>query len=348
VSHPVRIDGSADLVLQVFERKFRELLLKRLMAMGQQPSSSFENNIRLLANQEPPVVLRLFSRAINHVIYARAVGRRELDAMVDVSRFVSSHSRWPSQRMLFNDVLFRMKRSGELAKPLRVRVTDKELAKRYIGEIVGEEYNVPTLAVLRSDQEIDAHSFPFQCVIKSTHACKEVIIRRGGEPIDRDEIKRWLRTNYYDVSREENYRPLVPKIIVEPIVFDGRPHLEYKAFCWNGKPRLYFCQSGSGDSRRRIFYDEDWNELSFSLGVPKPDISPPVPARAQDMTALAARLSAAFNFIRVDFYASERGLYVGELTSCHASASQQFIPQSAEIEASRLLFGDPAIRNKNS
>lgn len=338
MSQPIRSNGSHNEVLVDFERCFRILLSSWLREHGQVPSESLQENIAMAARASHTALRELLGEARKHVFQARDVSRRQRDAMIHISRFVSKHSRVPSSRMLFNDVLLRMKLSGELAKPLRVRITDKELAKEYIQERVGDQYNVPTLAILRTEREIATYEFPESCVIKPTHSCKSIIIRRNGEDVDRSEILHWLKSNYYQISREENYRALEPKIIVEPIVFGGEPHREYRAFCWKGAPRLFFCQTGIGPERRRTFYDESWNELKFSLGVQKAEYPPPPPSRAADMATLAARLSADFNFLRVDFYTAQDHLLVGELTSCHSSAGQSFVPKSAEVEASRLLF----------
>lgn len=344
MSQAVRNEPQPDPVLLAFASEFGEVIRRQLLARYIEPTKSLQQNIRLLAGCDRPLLKKVLSQAVQHMLNTRQVNLDQYDAMVHLARFVYCHLRLPSNRMLFNDVLFRMKISGELETPLRARVTDKELAKQFIAEQVGDENNVPTLAILRSDEEVDAYDFPASCVIKPTHSCNKIIIRRQGDEIEKDEIKDWFRGNYYDYSREANYRNLVPKVIVEPIVFGGRPHLEFKAFCWNGRPLLYFSQTGQGRTRRRVLYDADWRELNFSLGVPKLEVRSPLPLRATDITALAAKLSAPFNFIRVDFYSDGEGLFVGELTSCHGSANQAFIPRGAELEASRLLFLTKGLR----
>ena len=91
--------------------------------------------------------------------------------------------------MTFNDVLYRIKTTDEILDPLRVFVTDKEFVKLYVKAVIGDEYNVPTLAVLRSIDEVRAYSFPPQCCIKATHSCDKVIVRRDSGPIDYNKIE---------------------------------------------------------------------------------------------------------------------------------------------------------------
>ena len=67
---------------------------------------------------------------------------------------------------------FRVKTSDEIEDPLRRFVSDKELVKEYVRETIGEQYNVPTLAVLHTPAEVDAYEFPANCCIKPTHASR--------------------------------------------------------------------------------------------------------------------------------------------------------------------------------
>ena len=51
---------------------------------------------------------------------------------------------------MINDYLYRLRTSREIEGPLRVAVSDKELVKGFIAQHVGNQFNVPTIAVLRS------------------------------------------------------------------------------------------------------------------------------------------------------------------------------------------------------
>ena len=43
-------------------------------------------------------------------------------------------------------------------------------------------------------------------------------------------IKRWFSSNYYNRSREANYKLLKPKIIVEELLFNDENIKDYKFF----------------------------------------------------------------------------------------------------------------------
>ena len=182
--------------------------------------------------------------------------------------FFKKHGRWPGNQMLWNDVWYRIKTGDEILDPLRVFVSDKEHVKQYVRETVGDEYNVPTFAVLRSPAEVDAYEFPARCCIKPTQASAQVILRVDGEPIDRVRIKNWFNINYYYRGREINYRALEPKVIVEPLIFDSTNVDDFKVFCWKGVPRFVQQDFDRHSNHTRKIFDTQWNEQDFSIIYP--------------------------------------------------------------------------------
>ena len=262
------------------------------------------------------------------------------DRFLAFTYFVAKQHRLPTNRPLFNDALYRIKTTDEVFDPLRVFVSDKEFVKLYVKAIVGDEYNVPTLAVLRSPAEVDAYDFPAECCIKPTQASGAFIFRRAGEPIDRNEIKRWFSLNHYAATREANYRHLVPKIIVEPLLTQDGGLLDYRFFCAGGKAKFITVDTDWTTSHRsRQLFDADWNRQPYSLGYPPGAAVQDRPANFATMKEVAEKLAAGFTFIRVDFYNNGQTCMVGEMTNCHANTGGRFIPPEAEREASRLLFG---------
>jgi len=263
---------------------------------------------------------------------------RSGDYLLALRHFIGTHKRLPSDRSLLNDYLFHLKTGDEALDPLRQFISDKEHVKTYVRSKIGDAFNVPTLAVLKSREDVDRYDFPGMCCIKPTHASGRAIIRTGGEPVDRERIKSWLDFNHYDDTREVNYRYLVPKIIVEPLIFENGNIEDYKIFCFRGKPRLIQVDIDRYIDHTRLYFDDQWNEMDFSILYPKSGKNIARPECLAQMLDLAARLSEDFEFIRVDFYTDGRNLLVGELTNCPENASGTFIPASAEKEASRLIF----------
>ncbi len=116
---------------------------------------------------------KLLPRLRRHLPYTRF-----FDNLYHRLLFLKKHHRFPKQQMMWNDVWFQIKTSGEIENPLRVYVSDKEQVKDYVRQTIGEKYNVPTIAVLRSPGEVDSFDFPARCAIKPTHASTHVLPAR--------------------------------------------------------------------------------------------------------------------------------------------------------------------------
>jgi len=285
-----------------------------------------------------PLVDRLLDKALpkmrRHLPY-----NRFCDNLYHRVLFYKKHRRWPDGRMLWNDVWYRIKTGQEILDPLRVFVSDKEHVKEYVRNTIGDRYNVPTLAVLRSTAEVDDFDFPPDCCIKPTHASAQVILRQDGSPIDRERIKRWFAINYYRAGRESNYRTLQPKVIVEPLIFGKTNVDDFKVFCWRGVPKFVQQDFDRHTFHTRKIFDTDWNEQDFSIIYPRSTADAPRPLTLEEMLRVARALSAPFSFVRIDLYSDNQQVLVGEITNCSANAGGVFLPRSAEEKASRLMFG---------
>ena len=61
-------------------------------------------------------------------------------------------------------------------RPEYTRMVDKYEAKKYVANIIGEEYIIPTLGVWDRFEDIDFEKLPNQFVLKTTHDCGGVLI----------------------------------------------------------------------------------------------------------------------------------------------------------------------------
>jgi hypothetical protein len=254
------------------------------------------------------------------------------DKFIAFCSFVLRHRRLPTNNLIFNDYLYKIKTSSEILNPLRVFISDKEFVKLYVKAIVGDIYNVPTLAIIDNLAEVESFPFPEICCIKPTHASGHLILRTHGEPVDVQEIRSWMSINYYKKFRELNYKFLKPKIIVEPLIFGDVDPTDYKFFCFKGRPRFIQVDLNRRVSHTKDFFDLTWNRLNFSiLPVKSAQYSIPMPMNFDSMVTIATKLSENFSFIRVDLYSDGNSIYVGELTNLHHNADGFFEPRAAEF-----------------
>ena len=235
----------------------------------------------------------------------------------------------------FNDHLFAWKTSGACYDPLIQFITDKEHAKFYVAATVGEEYITETYRILRSTEELKQFSLDrFPCILKPTHSSGQALFCLDSSALlDREELCKWFDIDYYSASREQNYRYLNPKIIVEEFFSeDGRtiPN-DYKIFCIHGIPKFIQVDSDRFLGHKRNLYSTDWDRIRATLLYPSKEEDDPKPVLLNDMLSIAKKLSAAFPFVRVDLYATATAIKVGELTFVPGSAGEPLNPPEAEF-----------------
>ena len=263
------------------------------------------------------------------------------DKLFSITQFIRAYKRLPnSKQKLLSNYLFDIKHSNEGYNPLRAYVSDKAFVKDYVRAKVGEDFNVPTIAVLNSFSDCRSFEYPDRCCIKPTHLSGIVILRKHGEAIDFDAMQKWFQINYYEIGREKNYRYLQPKVIVEPLIFDSTNNEDYKFFCYKGKAKFIQIDVDRFADWTRLYFDREWNEQDFSIIKPKSKKQFSKPANFTKMLQVADKLSSEFEFVRVDLYTDENDIFVGEITNWPENGNGYFVPNSGEVVASKILFSE--------
>ena len=100
-------------------------------------------------------------------------GRGKYDAMPDAQYLKRRYKALTGQVLpledpkTFNEKLQWLKLYDR--KPIYTTMVDKQEAKGYVAERIGEEYIIPTLGVWNTFDEIDFDALPNQFVLKCTH-----------------------------------------------------------------------------------------------------------------------------------------------------------------------------------
>ena len=208
-------------------------------------------------------------------------------------------------------------------KPEYTKMVDKYEAKKYVANIIGKKYIIPTLGVWDKFEDIDFTKLPNQFVLKPTHASGNVFICKNKDEIDYKKLKKtvqkWLKRNYYLVHREWPYKNVKPRIIAEEYMEDQIGELiDYKVYAFNGQcDYVMVCFDRIKGETKFIYYDRNWNiKKEFSKdGIKYGDtIKIEKPKNLDKMFEFAEILSKNIPFVRVDFYESNGNLYLGELT----------------------------------
>ncbi|MDE0146827.1 MAG: ATP-grasp fold amidoligase family protein [Rhodospirillaceae bacterium] len=214
-------------------------------------------------------------------------------------------------------------------------MTDKEHAKHYFSSVVGSEFVIDTYDILRNKNELEDYVLrKLPCVLKPTHSSGQAIVCiNPRDPLDRGVLAKWFEMNRYDVAREQNYRYLAPKVIVEEL-FSEDGHTvpdDYKIFCFGGVPKMIQVDTDRFTIQSQSFYDIEWNRIPVVALYPGKDKDEPKPILLDRMLELARELSAPFPFVRVDMYATTTEIRIGELTFIPWSGLLPLQPAEAEI-----------------
>jgi len=263
------------------------------------------------------------------------------DKIYSYINFIFNHKgRFPKNQVLFNDYMFNLKTSSEIINPLRVFITDKEFGKFYIKSVVGDKYNVPTYKVLNSQDEVDNYTFPSECVIKPTHMSGKVILKKKNDTVDTNRVKKWFSMNFYNRSRERNYKDLIPKVIVEEMVFGEKNLSDLKFFCFKGEAKLIQIDHDRYINHTLSLYDINWKRQNYSITFEQYKQNIEKPENFENIIEVVNKLASnlELEFIRIDTYANNEKFYIGELTNLHGNAAEIFYPKSGELDASKIIF----------
>ena len=220
--------------------------------------------------------------------------------------------------------------------PLYTIMVDKYLVRKYIGEVLGEEYLIPLVGAWDSVDEIDFDALPDQFVLKCNHnSGLGMCICKDKSKLDmaaaKRELKKGLMQDYYLTGREWPYKNVPRKIIAEQYMEDaGSSDLkDYKFMCFNGRVRCSFVCSDrfSGKGLHVTFFDREWNVMPFERSYPSVKEGIEKPKSYEKMVYLAEILSADIPFVRVDFYEINGKIYFGELTFFPGDGFEAFQPE---------------------
>lgn len=222
-------------------------------------------------------------------------------------------------------------------------MVDKFEVKKFVADIIGEEYIIPTLGVWESFDDIDFEVLPNQFVLKCTHDSGGLVVCKDKTKLNYKEakkkIEKCLCKNYYYSGREWPYKNIKPRIIAEQYMEDNETHdlRDYKIFTFDGEPKALFIatERSSSDETKFDFFDSDFNHLPFTNGHPNANILPEKPKTFEKMKTLAKLLSQGIPHLRVDFYEVNGKIYFGELTFSHWSGLVPFSPEEWD-----RIFGD--------
>lgn len=230
--------------------------------------------------------------------------------------------------------------------PKYTQMVDKYEAKKYVADIIGNEYIIPTLAVYNNTNEINLDALPNRFVLKCTHDSGSVAICKDKRTFLKGEafvmLERGLRKNFFWENREWPYKNVKPRIIAEAYLEDNETQelRDYKFFCFNGEVKALFIAEDRQENKETTFdfFDADFCHLDIRKGHhPNANVPPIKPLSFEEMKGMAEKLSRNIPHLRVDFYEVNGKIYFGELTFSSGSGFTPFEPNEWDLKFGQWL-----------
>jgi len=233
--------------------------------------------------------------------------------------------------------------------PLKTRLADKYLVRKWIKEKIGEEYLIPLFGVYNSFDEINFEILPNKFVIKCNHDWNSVTLCNDKRKLNLEELKqkydKFMQRNFGLVNFEMQYYAIKPKILVEKYM--GNSIEDYKFMCLEGRPRYCWMDFDRFTNHTRNFYDLDWNLQTFSSANCKNyDKKISVPEKFEEMKKIVSKLCRGFDQVRVDLYCVEDKIYFGEMTFTTDNDFGKFSPDEWDYKIGALWPFDNSVRKK--
>lgn len=218
--------------------------------------------------------------------------------------------------------------------PLLTQLADKYAVRSYVIEKIGKQYLNELYGVYDNIRDIDFTKFPNKFVLKGVHGSSTNLIVTDKSNLDisktKETLNNWLKHNQYQkVGFEWAYKDIKPRIICEAFIENDNTSdlIDYKFYCFNGKPKFIFASQDVESTRESCIYDLNWNKLPFSKKKKiTSNINFDKPSGLEKMTELATTLADKLPFVRVDFYFAKGNIIFGEMTFYPADGRRNFYP----------------------
>lgn len=219
--------------------------------------------------------------------------------------------------------------------------TDKLRARDFVESRVGNAILPKLLHVTNDPATIPFDDLPPRFIVKPTHGSGWFYPVHDKSVLDRHALiarcRDWLARSFYVCHREWAYKNIPPRILVQELIDDGTGPLplDYRIYLFAGTAAFIivdWAQNGTDCSR---FFDLDWRPLDISNGRPDFTGDLPPPKHLAELIRTAEALAQGTDFVRVDFFDTDRQLYFVEMTWTPNAGLKRFHPPMYERK-----FGD--------
>lgn len=207
-----------------------------------------------------------------------------------------------------------LKLNTYLGDPLITQCADKFAVREYVeksgcGEILNELYGAYDKV-----EDIPWDELPNSFVLKWNFGCGQNLIVRDKSKLNivdaKKKLGKWysIHDTFYLPYSEMQYKGITPKLVCEKLIEteDGDLPVDYKLYCFNGRPDCVLVCAKRGHMRHGAeyyFFDKDWKLKRYNKRgkAAPPGFTLPKPNNYELLFDYASKLSKSFPFVRADF-----------------------------------------------
>lgn len=263
----------------------------------------------------------------NHILFKRIFyilknKNNKVDSMEKQNKYARSHLQYKydcTNPKTFNEYIGWLKFNYE--NELWKQCADKILVKEYLSKRGFGEYYPKTLAVYTNSKEIDLSKLPQKFMLKTNHD-SGTVFKCDKEKTDFSRVFQKLDDsishNYINYG-EWVYKDIKPLIFAEELLEPAGNDTslnDYKFFVYNGKYKWGYAVRDREIDSKSLVFESDYSSQNIGYIFPKVKKSrlPEKPKSFEKMIKIAEEIGKDFWFVRVDFYDTNHGPKIGELT----------------------------------
>lgn len=214
------------------------------------------------------------------------------------------------------------------------KYVDKFLVREFVTNTIGPNYLPKIIQVYKSPDEFSLECLPNEFVLKLNNGCGcNLVIRNKDEHNDLELkalIRKWLKYDYYQISREKQYKNVEPLVYCEELIESESGLNDYKFYCIDGSVEfIQVVSNRHGGEGYHNYYNVNWDEMPIYRSDYRAGDLIPKPEQLDEAVRIAKVLSSKFTFVRVDLYIEEK-IYFGELTFTPGNGLIRFLPDSID------------------
>lgn len=290
----------------------------------------FENNIKIR-------FIYLYIKQLFYIFKFNSINKKEKYIKRKFKRKLGYEIDFSKDPVTFNQkIQFRKLYDNN---PLYAICADKYRVREYVKKKIGEEYLIPLYLVTDKLTMEQWEELPESFVAKANHNSGPVQIVKDKSKVDAKkiikELNSQLKIDYGVLSMEKWYSNISRKIIVEEFIGDKSiVPADYKFHCFKQNDNsVIYIEYITGRTAEELgsynncYYNENWEKQNFNLESATINAETQKPKNYSLMLNIVKKLSADFDYVRVDLYNFNGKIYFGELTFADGSGMAKFYPE---------------------